>query len=466
MPKIKIVSRETPAQIFFLICRMENIKLLFQLYFRPVFAMSEIIDRGSWLFAAVLVLLVSLAFFFTINAGLQRAYAIPSFNNFYQPSARAFNEDSPEAAAESEKSEVAYQKALSERQKIPLVGDYFFRFFSFEPNRFYQPLLSISLFYLPAAILLMSLFGGTGSFRLALRRDYGTLAVCALMVWAAAHLPFAIAGILLYSTKVSPLIYFALWLASGILFGVLMVFALRTVFGANYATAILVVCISWLAFSLGMYVFRFVSPWLFSPFLLFYAYMYFGGAVSGVASGAGNSLRQRQNFKRFLHNATVNPKDADAHVQLGLIYAQRKQDAKALEHFQKAVEIDPNEIDANYQLGKIARAKGDLQQAVNYFSAVLEQNDKYALSEIWREVGATYFEAGMFVEARNALEKFIERRPVDSEGLYRLGKALQAQNEPESARKMFEQAIESAKISPDYRRRELRHWSKLAQKEI
>jgi hypothetical protein len=31
---------------------------------------------------------------------------------------------------------------------------------------------------------------------------------------------------------------------------------------------------------------------------------------------------------------------------------------------------------------------------------------------------------------------------------------------------MFEQAIESARTSPDYRRRELRYWSKLAEKEF
>jgi tetratricopeptide (TPR) repeat protein len=75
-------------------------------------------------------------------------------------------------------------------------------------------------------------------------------------------------------------------------------------------------------------------------------------------------------------------------------------------------------------------------------------------------------EAGMLAEAREALEKFVERRPVDSEGLYYLGKVLKAQGEAEKSREMFEQAIESARMSPDYRRRELRYWSKLAEKEI
>jgi len=286
------------------------------------------------------------------------------------------------------------------------------------------------------------------------------------MAWAAAHLPFAIVGGLLYSASASPPVFLSLWFAGGILFGVFMVFAIRTVFGANYGTAIVVVCIAWLAFTLGMYVFRYVSPWLFSPFLIFYAVIYLGGFVGGEVRGFGNAFRQRQNFKRFLHNATVNPKDADAHVQLGLIYLQRRQEAKALEHLNKAYEIDSEEIDANYELGKIERARGNLQEALNHFSVVVEQNDKHSLSEVWREIGATYLEANMLTEARDALEKYVERRAFDSEGLYYLGKVLKAQGETERAREMFQQAVESAKTSPDYRQRDLRYWSKLAQKEI
>jgi len=355
---------------------------------------------------------------------------------------------------------------LAERKSIPVVGDYFFRFFSFEPSGFFHPLVSLSIFYVPAVILLMCLIGGIGSFGIVLQRSYGELATCSLMAYAAAHLPFAIAGIVLYSQPVSPIALLAMWLASSVLFGVLMVFALRVSLGTNYGAAILTTAITWLAFTLGMYVFRYVSPWLFSPFLLFYAFIYLGGYLRGEARGFGNAFRQKQNFKRFLHNATVNPKDADAHVQLGLIYLQRRQTAKATEHLEKAIAIDKSEIDANYELGKIARAKGALQEALNYFSVVVEQNDKHALSEIWREIGATYLEANMLAEACEALEKYVERRPVDSEGLYYFGKVLKMQGESERAHETFEQAIESANNSPDYRRRELKHWGKLARKEI
>jgi tetratricopeptide (TPR) repeat protein len=446
---------------------MENIKLLFQLYLRPAFTMSEIIDKGSCFWAAVLVLLTSIAFYLTINTKLQESYGIPEFN--YANYSRKIDRSAVDEEDEEEfyrAAWAAYQKELAAREKIPVVGDNLFRFFSFEPGRFYVPLLSLSVFYVPVTILLIVLFARPGSFGVVLQRDYGSLATCTLMAWAAAHLPFAIAGILLFSQTANPLIYLGLWLVSGLFFGVLMVFAVRTLFGADYAKAILTVCVSWLGFSLGIFIFRFVSPLLFSPFLLFWAFIYFGGYLSGEARGFGNAFRQRQNFKRYLQNATINPRDADAHVQLGLIYKQRRQTEKALEHFKKAVEIDKNEIDANYELGKIARENSELQKAIEHFSIVVEQNEKHSLNEIWREIGATYLNAKMLTEARRALEKFVERRPFDTEGLYYLGKTLKTQGETNKAREIFEQAIEAAKTSPDYRKYEVRNWSKLAQKEL
>ncbi|MEO8572702.1 MAG: tetratricopeptide repeat protein [Pyrinomonadaceae bacterium] len=444
---------------------MENVKLLFQLYLRPAAAMSEIMDKGSWLFAGMLVLLISIVFFATVNSKLHDLYRIPALSEYYQPDPET-DFDSPAAETEYKRSYENYQNALASRHTIPLLGDRFFKFFSFDPSAFYQPLLAISIFYVPVLILLISIFSPIGSFRLVLQRDYGTLASCSLMAWNASHLPFAIVGAALFTSAGSPIIYLGIWVASSLLFGVFMVFALRTALGVNYGVVVIAVAIGWFAFTIAMYVFQFVSPWMLSPFLLFFVIFYFGASLGGEVRGFGNALRSRQNFKRFLHTATVNPKDADAHVQLGLIYQQRRQDAKALEHFAKAVEIDAEEIDGNYHLGRIARESGELQKALDHFAIVVEQDDKYALNEIWREIGVTYLDANMYNEATDALEKFVDRRPVDPEGLYYLGRALKADGNSDRAREMFEQAIDSVNISPAYRQREIRKWKKMAEKEI
>jgi tetratricopeptide (TPR) repeat protein len=78
----------------------------------------------------------------------------------------------------------------------------------------------------------------------------------------------------------------------------------------------------------------------------------------------------------------------------------------------------------------------------------------------------TYLDANMYTEAADALEKFVDRRPVDPEGLYYFGRVLKAQGNSDRAREMFEQAIDSVNSSPDYRQREIRKWKKLAEKEV
>jgi Tfp pilus assembly protein PilF len=443
---------------------MENFKLFLQIYYQPAAAMSNIIDRGSWVFAAIQVLLISAGFFLTINAKLDEAYRVPEFNEYLNDRVYELADDQLDTAVRSAQSQL--DTANANRPRIPFVGDTFFSFFTFSPTTFYQPFLSITLFYVPLVILLVCLVGGVGNFGIVLRREYTALATCVLMAWAAGNFPFVIAGILTLNAAVSPAIYLAMWLGSGLLFGVFVLFAIRTVFGVSFGVAAVPVLFSWLSFAVGMYVFQYVSPWLFSPFLILFAVMYFGGYLGNELRGFGDTFRRRQNFNRYLHSATVNPKDADAHVQLGLIYLQRRQDAKAIDHFRKAFEIDPTEIDANYHLGRIDRQNGDLQQALDHFAVVVEQDDKYSLNEIWREIGETYMAAKMPGEALNALEKYVARRPVDPEGLYYFGKVLAETGQTERAKEMFEQAIESVRIAPSYRQHELRKWSKLAEKEL
>jgi tetratricopeptide (TPR) repeat protein len=448
----------------------ENLKFFFQLYFRPARAFGNVMDNGSWLFGAIAVLVVSLVFQWSINSRLNDAYGVPRFDfaayqqpNVTQTLPNAERMDGEELyQAEMQAAYENYGRALRERRQLPLVGDAGLWFFNFNSGNFLSLLLALAVFYVPATILLLTLFEPIGSFGLILRRDYGTFSTCVFLAWAAAHLPFAIVGLILKNQAIDPNVLFGLWLASGLFFAVLMIFALRTVFGASYKSAIAAVSLSWLSISAGSRVFAYVSPYLLSPFLLFYAFLY----LRGEASTLGNAFRQRQNFRRFLQNATVNPRDADAHVQLGILYKQRRQLDEAVRHFERAIEIEPQEIEANHELGKIARERGELEKALQHFSIVVEQNEKHALNEIWREIGATYADAKAHGEAREFLEKFVERRPFDPEGLFRLGQTLKALNLNEEAREMFRRCVEAVQTSPDYRRGQQRKWSKLAEKQM
>ncbi len=429
-------------------------------------------DKGSWVFATVAVLVVSFAFQFGVNSKIVQTYAVSQMDYYMANSGFDSAASNNGTLTDAQLDEARYyanfnidKESNRKRRPFPIIGKNIFYFFSFYSS-FFTPLISLSLFYFPATILLLALFAQLGNLGTVLRRDYATLATCGLMAWIAAHLPFAIAGFLISSQHLDGGVHLGFWLFSGLIFGGLMVFALRTVFGVDYIKAILTIAVSWAFYSLGTSAFQVISPLLFSPFLIFFAVMYFGGFLGSEVRGFGNAMRQKRDLKRFLQNATVNPNDADAHLQLGLIYKKRRQDEKAFEHFTKAFEIDKEEIDANYELGKIARSKNDLQKAIGHFSVVVEQNDKYDLSEIWREIGATYLDANMLKEAFDALDKFVTRREFDAEGLYYFGMLLKRQDENTRAKEMFKRAIKAVKTAPYYRRGELREWSRLAKKEL
>jgi hypothetical protein len=68
----------------------------------------------------------------------------------------------------------------------------------------------------------------------------------------------------------------------------------------------------------------------------------------------------------------------------------------------------------------------------------------------------------MFAEAKDALAKFIDRRPYDPEGLYYYGKTLEQLEQRDEAREVFARCVEAVKTMPSYRYREQRKWDKLA----
>jgi hypothetical protein len=128
---------------------METLRLLFLLYVRPAFAFSEIMDRGSWLVAAGVSLVVGILFFATVNAKLSTAYQMPVLSDYYNEV--IYSEiDVDEAERYQANALQQYQDAVKNKRTVPIVGDRFFSLFSFEPTAFYRPLIAISLFYAPA----------------------------------------------------------------------------------------------------------------------------------------------------------------------------------------------------------------------------------------------------------------------------------------------------------------------------
>jgi tetratricopeptide (TPR) repeat protein len=196
-----------------------------------------------------------------------------------------------------------------------------------------------------------------------------------------------------------------------------------------------------------------------SPFILLMLFLLLRGYFTSVVS----NQRARAAFKQNLEAATINPRDSSAHYNLGLIHQQRGELSEARERFHRAIDIDEDELDAHYQLGRIARTQGRLAEAIGHFEQVVLRDQSHAQNEIWREIGATYIAAGQYADARDALQRFLERRENDPQGLYLMGRAHAGLGDNQEAASSMQACIEAVKTAPAYKYRTEKRWLNEAQ---
>lgn len=448
-----------------------NLKCFLLLYVRPSTAVSGFIDSGSWWLALGFFIAISFTFHVTVKERIFTAYGTgptagaSRFNRSQPrnpPPTEAVRSDGSRVATENGDVIRTLPRGQSVYKQEPVEVSRSRLFLALISAGWFAWMLAMVLLFVPASIFTLSIIEPIGSFGVAVRRDFATVVTCMLFAWAATHLPFALFGIIQFGRPVNGAWLLLIWAIATLWFTVLATVILRTVYGCSYIKAAVAVAAAGPVVIVGARVFGFFSSVFCSPLILIFLWFIARDEFAAV----GTSYRQRQNFRRYLESSTINPRDADAHYQLGLIHQQRRQETEAEACFRRAIEIDSTEIDARFQLGRLARKRGQWQEAIDHFSVVVTENDQYAQGEIWREVGATYLGAGMLTEARESLEKYIERRAFDPEGLFYLGETYAELGLRAEAAAMFERCLESVNTMPNFRRSEVRRWSKLAREQL
>jgi tetratricopeptide (TPR) repeat protein len=256
---------------------------------------------------------------------------------------------------------------------------------------------------------------------------------------------------------------FVAMLVMMLVFGVFAIPALQVVFKTSWLRASVIIILSGAVLVPSFFFLQPIfSMILASPFLLIMLFFLMRGYLGEVT----RTQRARESFKQNLEAATLNPADASAHYNLGLIHQQRGELEAARERFERAIQIDDDEIDAHYQLGRIALQQKRFADAVRNFEQVVSRDRTHSQHEIWREVGATYIAAGQFEDARDALERFLENRPSDPEALYLMGRAHAGLGHRREAASSMQACIEAVKTAPAYKYRADKRWLNEAQQFI
>ena len=352
-------------------------------------------------------------------------------------------------------------------------------------------LLLVAVVFVPGLIFFANLFERRGSFTLVLQQEFAPAASAVFYAWAAAHiaaLPLAVLSrasgfeanwlaqlqqfwetlgrqqnvapdVMLQLTDPQQL---SLSIAATLVLPFFLVWTLigvREVFRLSWPRSAAAIVGGGVVMILVSPLLAVLGRFLASPFLLILLFLLLRGYFSEVM----RTQRARASFRQNLEAATLNPADASAHYNLGLIHLQRKELAEARERFERAVEIDSDEVDAHYQLGRISRMQNDPAGAIARFEQVVSRDQGHAQHEIWREIGATYLDAGQYADAYDALERFLERRQADPEGLYLMGRALFGMGRRREAADSMRACIEAVKTAPAYKYRAEKRWLNEAQ---
>lgn len=357
----------------------------------------------------------------------------------------------------------------------------------------------VAVILVPILTLVANMFERRGSFRVVITQEYAPVAATMFYVLTAANILSLLIAVLLHYSGIQSqfvaamiqqgdemraavrdnpqlalqmdqllndhgLLYQALFgIPKLVLFGVGMVFGVKDAFRMSAVRAFAVTVIACFGATLLFPIAgRLFSGVLGSPFLLFLLFLLLRGYFSDIMG----SQRAKAAFKQNLESATLNPADASAHYNLGLIHQSRGELDEARARFERALAIDTEEIDASYQLGRIARQQKRYADAIQSFEQVVARNPAHSQHEVWREVAATYIAAGQFEDARTALDQFLEHRPSDPEGLYLMGRAHAGLGHKREATSLMQACIEAVKTAPAYKYRASKRWLNEAQQFI
>lgn len=323
-------------------------------------------------------------------------------------------------------------------------------------------ILFVAVVYTPTVIFVASLLDRGADLRLMLRHEYaGALSIILLVVATALPLtllPFALFAGQGWGTNLAILPILQVLLPLPVI-SLLMVPASIVLFNLRPLLAAVVAVLplgSILVLPMLLRAATFVCA---SPLLIILLIFLLRDRIDEFFRNS----RSRESFRRNLELATLNPADASAHYNLGLLYQQRGDLSSARDSFARAVEIDRREIDAHYQLGRIAREQGSFPEALSHFQEVLAVDPAYAHHEIWREVGQVYYAAGQFQDALEMFDRFQQSRPSDAEGRYWRGLTFDRLGRPVEALAEMRECVEAVRTAPSYKYRTERRWLTLAE---
>ncbi|HIE25664.1 TPA: tetratricopeptide repeat protein [Candidatus Poribacteria bacterium] len=150
--------------------------------------------------------------------------------------------------------------------------------------------------------------------------------------------------------------------------------------------------------------------------------------------------------KQLLSSLKENPRSADTHRNLGVIYQSQGKIDKAIDSFKTSLRYNPRQPEIYLALGALYETKGLIDESIDAYKRVTQLEPTFAAA--YGSLSALYERIGKLDEAIEANKKVIELEPNLWLAHSNLGSLYLSKGEYGEAIKSFKRAIELQSDSP------------------
>jgi Flp pilus assembly protein TadD len=136
----------------------------------------------------------------------------------------------------------------------------------------------------------------------------------------------------------------------------------------------------------------------------------------------------------------LDPEYLDAHLDLGVTYADTGQFDEGLKSLKKAVELDPADPLPHHELAALYEDMGDYRSAITHLKEVVRLTPENF--DAWLDLGICYAQKGFYAEAERSYEKAQDLKDGDLLLIYNLAALYSLWERPRDAIEHLKQALE------------------------
>ena len=150
-------------------------------------------------------------------------------------------------------------------------------------------------------------------------------------------------------------------------------------------------------------------------------------------------------IEAYSHAIELNPNDADAYNNRGVVYRGKGDYDRAIADYNKAIQLNPGYADAYNNRGVAYQSKGDFDSAVEDYSEALGLNPNSA--DVYNNRGAACYLKGDFDRAIEDFNTAMQIKPDYAEAYNGRGSVYSGKGNYDCAIKDYNKAID---LNPDY----------------